>query len=199
TSASRAREVLRSATTTPRAPAAAKARAVASPIPLAPPVTTQTLSLISICLRPDVLSSLIETLVARLLDRKARDHIQHRRRQAPGARECSRCAPRRVDLHGAAEFVILQDRWLVLRRGACARHALDGGDAALADRVGLVQQPRNDLAQRRLVAHRARGLAGQKTQDRQGNFGQKLLPDPCPDLPDRRPLERRAREGATAR
>ena len=47
TFASRSREVLRSATTTPRAPAAAKARAVASPMPLAAPVTMQTLSLTS--------------------------------------------------------------------------------------------------------------------------------------------------------
>src|ERR1700761_4107882 len=45
TLANRSRELFRSATTTPRAPASAYARATASPIPLAPPVTTQTLSL----------------------------------------------------------------------------------------------------------------------------------------------------------
>src|ERR1700716_3170747 len=42
---SRSRDDLRSATTTPRAPASAQARATAAPIPLAAPVTTQTLPL----------------------------------------------------------------------------------------------------------------------------------------------------------
>src|SRR5216684_6587856 len=48
TLASRSRDDLRSATTTPRAPPCAKARATASPIPLAAPVTTQSLFLTSI-------------------------------------------------------------------------------------------------------------------------------------------------------
>src|SRR5690348_7319038 len=161
TCASRSREVLRSATTTPRAPASAKARAVASPMPLAPPVTTQTLSLMCM-LTPFALSGLVESLVPRALDREPRDHVEHRRRQVGGTRERGRRAHQHVNLHGAAELVILQDRRLVLGRGARARHALHRGDAALPDCIRFFQQARDHVLQRRLVAHGACGLAGEQ-------------------------------------
>src|SRR4051812_36225716 len=81
--------------------------------------------------RVHVRSYLIQPLVARLTDRKRRHHVEHRCRKSGRAGECGRRADQHVDLHGAAEFVILQDRRLVVRRGAGARHALDLGEAAL--------------------------------------------------------------------
>src|SRR6202035_4422273 len=105
TCASRSRVVLRSATTTPRAPASANARAVASPMPLAPPVTTQTLPLM--CMRCSFLAGLVQPFVARPLDRQPRDQVEHRCREIGGARKRRRCAHQHVDLHRAAELVVL--------------------------------------------------------------------------------------------
>ena len=48
-----------------------------------------------------------------------------------GARERRRRAHQHVDLHGAAEFVVLQDRRLVVRRRPGAGDALDLGDSSV--------------------------------------------------------------------
>ena len=70
--------------------------------------------------------------------------VEHRRRQSGGPRECRRCPHQRVDLHGAAELVVLQDRRLVVGRRTRAGEALDAGKAALGDGVGLIEQARDD-------------------------------------------------------
>ena len=95
----------------------------------------------------------IQPLVLRLLNGERGHQVEHRRRKPGGARERGGRADQRVDLHGAAELKILQDRRLVVRRGARARDALDSGIAALGDGVGLIQQARDDVGQRRIVAH----------------------------------------------
>src|ERR1700761_1254440 len=190
TFANRSRELLRSATTTPRAPAPAYARAVASPMPLAAPVTTQTLSLMCMVTSP-ALSGLIQPLVARLPDRQSRHQVEHRRRETCGTGEGGGRFHQYVDLHGAAELVILQDRRLVIRRRASAGDALHLGAAALRDAVGLVEQARDHVLQQRLVAHAARGLAGQRAEDRHRHVGQKLRPDRLPDFSHRRRRDRR--------
>ena len=83
----------------------------------------------------------------------------------------------------------------MLGRRAGARDAFDVGDAALRNGIGFVEQARDDLAQGRLVAHGACGLAGQKAQHRHRHVGQKLRPDRLPDLFDRRRFDRGAVEG----
>src|SRR5438552_17476825 len=59
-------------------------------------------------------STRVESLVSRPLDRQRRQHIEHRRIQSRGPRECGGRADQRVDLQGTAEFVILADRWPVV-------------------------------------------------------------------------------------
>jgi len=61
-------------------------------------------------------SKLIEPFVPRLTNGKARQQIKHRRGQARGPRKRRRRAHQRIDFHGPAEFVVLQDRRLVLRQ-----------------------------------------------------------------------------------
>src|SRR5207302_9018978 len=122
---------------------------------------TASCSIGSGCRRSDR-SELVKPLVPCLLDRKARQHVEHRRRQSRGARERGRRPHQRVDLQAAAELIVLQDRWLWLGRGTRAGESLDARTAALADGVGLFEQARYDIAQRRLVPDGARGLAGQQ-------------------------------------
>ena len=58
---------------------------------------------------PLILSGFVKSLVPRLLDCKPRDQIKHRRGQSCRAGERCRRAHQGVDLHGAAELVVLQD------------------------------------------------------------------------------------------
>ena len=83
-------------------------------------------------------SAAIEPFAARLLGGERRHHVERRRRQSGGAREGGGRADQHVDFHGAAEFVVLQDRRLVVRRGAGAGDAFDSGEAALRNAAGLV-------------------------------------------------------------
>ena len=72
----------------------------------------------------------------------------------------------------------------MVRRGAGAGDALDLGEAALRDAVGLVEQARHDVGEVGIVAHGARGLSGQQAQHRHRHVGQKFRPDRLPDLRD---------------
>src|SRR4029079_19186803 len=68
-------------------------------------------------------STRIKPLVAGLTDRERGQRIENRVISA-----CSSCNRRRrayklIDFHGAAEFVVLQDRRFVIGRGAGAGHA----------------------------------------------------------------------------
>src|SRR3954470_5214767 len=114
-------------------------------MPLAAPVTTHTLSLTSMmnflfpvdAVYRDVgQSALIQSLASRQAGGQPRHQVEHRRRQPGGSGKRRRRAYQHVDLHGAAELVILQDRWLVVGRRSGAGGAPDLGDEALGDAVG---------------------------------------------------------------
>src|ERR1700743_178065 len=64
--------------------------------------------------QPEVSSGLIKPFVARLTRDKRRHEVEHRCRKSRGPCKGLRRADQRVDLHGAAEFVVLQDRRLVI-------------------------------------------------------------------------------------
>ncbi|GCC47586.1 hypothetical protein chiPu_0031780, partial [Chiloscyllium punctatum] len=83
------------------------------------------------------LSALIQALVTRLLDREGGHQVEHRGRNICCAGKGRGRAHQHVDLHGAAELVVLQDRRLVVGRGSRTGDALDPGDIARRHRIGL--------------------------------------------------------------